>query len=579
EDSVVLARLAINRSGVVTPDFSVRQYSGVRLPSGNSSNGEITGPILRSGGSSDSSLVVIDGDLSVSGNGNSYFAGSLGIGITEPHKKLHVERGELRVRASHHKADADIGTFYADNLTQGIGIGFNRIEAIGSNTDQDIYLIPKGNGELIVYGGNLTVSAGKIQLDGHQQIVFTDKGTTNNLKLQLWDGYGLGINGGTLFYATATKHSWRDGNGTNERMALTTAANGGLTVKGTGKSSFAGSLGIGTTDPGSSKLKVQGNLTVTGNATLESLTLNDNFSLGGSQTLSFGSQTRQMINLWNQDYGIGIQHTTQYFRTARNFAWYKDGSHNDGALNAGGGTVQMVIKDGKVGIGENDPQTKLDVNGDIRLRGQDIQDAGGTNRITVNDNGTLELKDKDGTTALTINNEGKIKLKNNNSASVNEFSTDGTLSGASNFAVPTEQAVKSYVDSYVDGKFVRGMIMMWSGTTNNIPSGWALCNGSNGTPNLTNRFIVGAGDQYVVGKTGGENMVRLTIDQMPSHNHSNGSYNRLLKHDRESTATITDYNTGSEPNLYSSRIIQYAGGNQAHENRPLYYALTFIMKL
>ncbi|AOY82540.2 hypothetical protein BJP36_24120 [Moorena producens JHB] len=571
EDSVVLAKLAINRSGVVTPDFTVRQYSGVRLPSGNLSNGEITGPILRSDGNSTSSLVILDGDLSVSGKGNSSFAGSLGIGITEPNKKLHVERGELRVRASHNNKDADIGTFYANNLSQGIGIGYNRIEAIGNNTNQDINIIPKGSGQVIVNPGKLTVSAGQIQLDGAQQIVFTNSDTSNNLKLQLWNGYGLGINGGTLFYASASKHSWRDANGTNERMVLTTAANGGLTVKGTGNSSFAGnlgigttnpgssklkvqgnltvsagqiqldgaqqivftnsdttnnlklqlwggyglginsgtlfyaangkhswrdangtnermvlttaanggltvkgtgnssfagnlgigttnpgssklkvqgnltvsagqiqldgaqqivftnkdtsnnlklqlwggyglginnqtlfyaangnhswrdtngtnermalstaanggltvkgtgnssfagSLGIGTTDPGSSKLKVQGNLTVTGNATLESLTLNDNFSLGGSNTLGFGSQARQMINLWEQDYGIGIQNSTQYFRTNKNFAWYKDGSHNDGELNAGGGTVQMVIKDGNVGIGTTNPNQMLDV--------------------------------------------------------------------------------------------------------------------------------------------------------------------------------------------------------------------------
>ncbi|NEO97099.1 MAG: hypothetical protein F6K56_46265, partial [Moorea sp. SIO3G5] len=198
EDSVVLARLAINRSGVVTPDFSVRQYSGVRLPSGNSSNGTITGPILRSGGSSDSSLVVIEGDLSVTGTGNSYFASSLGIGITEPQKKLHVERGELRVRASHNHTTPDIGAFYANNLTQGIGIGYNRIEAIGTITDQNINLIAKGSGQVIVNRGNLTVSAGEIKLNGAQQIVFTDSDTSNNLKLQLWSGYGLGINGGTL---------------------------------------------------------------------------------------------------------------------------------------------------------------------------------------------------------------------------------------------------------------------------------------------------------------------------------------------------------------------------------------------
>ncbi|NET63612.1 MAG: hypothetical protein F6K63_04015, partial [Moorea sp. SIO1G6] len=388
EDSIVLAKLAIAGNGNVTPDLSVRQYSGVRLPSGNLDSGAITGPTLRSGGNSASSLVVIEGDLSVTGTGDSSFAGSLGIGITGPSKKLHVESGELRVRASHNNADADIGAFYAQNLTQGIGIGYNRIEAIGSNTDQDINLIPKGNGELIVDGGNLTVSAGEIQLDGAQQIVFTKNDTSNNLKLQLWDGYGLGINSQTLFYAANGNHSWRDNNGTNERMVLTTAANGGLTVKGTGNSSFAGSLGIGTTDPGSSKLKVQGNLTVTGNSTLNNLTIDD------SATLSFQNNTRQMINLWASSYGIGIQSHTQYFRTAENFAWYKGGSHHDNELNPGsGGTVQMVIKDGNVGIGTNDPgSSKLKVQGKLTVSAGEIQLDGAQQIVFTNSDTTNNLK-------------------------------------------------------------------------------------------------------------------------------------------------------------------------------------------
>src|SRR5206468_2652312 len=82
----------------------------------------------------------------------------------------------------------------------------------------------------------LQVSGGSAQFDGGQRITFTDNDTSNNLKLQLWSGYGLGINGGTLFYAANGRHSWRDNSGTNERMALTTAANGGLIVTGTGAS-------------------------------------------------------------------------------------------------------------------------------------------------------------------------------------------------------------------------------------------------------------------------------------------------------------------------------------------------------
>ena len=68
--------------------------------------------------------------------------------------------------------------------------------------------------------------------------------------------------------------------------------------------------------------------------------------------------------------------------------------------------------------------------------------------------------------------------------------------------------------------FTSGMIMMWSGAIGSIPSGWYLCDGTNGTPNLTDRFVVGAGASYSVGGTGGANSVTLTTSNMPAHTHT-----------------------------------------------------------
>ena len=70
-----------------------------------------------------------------------------------------------------------------------------------------------------------------------------------------------------------------------------------------------------------------------------------------------------------------------------------------------------------------------------------------------------------------------------------------------------------------------GLISMWSGSIGSIPSGWYLCDGSNGTPNLTDRFIVGAGSSYAVNGTGGATSVTLTTNNLPAHTH---------------TATVTD---------------------------------------
>lgn len=114
-----------------------------------------------------------------------------------------------------------------------------------------------------------------------------------------------------------------------------------------------------------------------------------------------------------------------------------------------------------------------------------------------------------------------------------------------------------------------GGIIMWSGAVANIPWGWALCNGANGTPDLRDRFVVGAGSSYAVGATGGEASVTLTVDQIPSHTHP-----------------ITDLQgtggpipiTGGTYGFYPSTTGS-TGGGQAHENRPPYYALAYIMKL
>lgn len=106
-------------------------------------------------------------------------------------------------------------------------------------------------------------------------------------------------------------------------------------------------MGIGTTSP-VALLDVNGSQLVRGN-------------------LSFGASTRQMLNLWNADYGIGIQGGTQYFRSGEAFAWYAGGSHNDNQFDAGGGTQQMVLKNGRLGIGTGFSNAALP-NGPLEIR-------------------------------------------------------------------------------------------------------------------------------------------------------------------------------------------------------------------
>ena len=116
--------------------------------------------------------------------------------------------------------------------------------------------------------------------------------------------------------------------------------------------------------------------------------------------------------------------------------------------------------------------------------------------------------------------------------------------------------------------------MMYNGSS--APSGWAICNGQNGTPDLRDRFIVGTGSSYSLGNTGGANSVTLTTAQMPSHKHTTSVDNTNLFPSSGQTS-IGFGGAGSYP--ATTFTMNNEGGGQSHENRPPYYALMFIMKL
>jgi hypothetical protein len=65
-----------------------------------------------------------------------------------------------------------------------------------------------------------------------------------------------------------------------------------------------------------------------------------------------------------------------------------------------------------------------------------------------------------------------------------------------------------------------GCIVMWAGSVASIPTGWQLCDGSNGTPDLRNQFIIGAGSSYSPGSSGGSSLVTLSTSNLPSHTHN-----------------------------------------------------------
>ena len=131
-----------------------------------------------------------------------------------------------------------------------------------------------------------------------------------------------------------------------------------------------------------------------------------------------------------------------------------------------------------------------------------------------------------------------------------------------------------------------GAIVMWGGLITNIPTGFSLCDGSGTTPDLRDRFVIGAGGAETIGETGGANSVTLSENELPSHSHGvsdpghahtvtsgniNGSQSRGGGQLREpQTRTTSTETTGI--------TINNTGADQAHENRPSYLALAYIQK-
>lgn len=131
----------------------------------------------------------------------------------------------------------------------------------------------------------------------------------------------------------------------------------------------------------------------------------------------------------------------------------------------------------------------------------------------------------------------------------------------------------------------RGLISMWSGIITNIPSGWVLCDGSNETPDLRGRFVVGAGDNYAPGDTGGKESIILSSSQLPSHTHGAGSLQlsdtQLADYIASNNNTLTNKDNISAGVAAKSVSITgntgSAGSGQSIDIRPKYYALAYIM--
>ncbi|HAP63414.1 MAG TPA: hypothetical protein DCR93_29255 [Cytophagales bacterium] len=308
-----------------------------------------------------------------------------------------------------------------------------------------------------------------------------------------------------------------------------------------------GNTGIGTSDP-QAKLDLRGGLVIdagkhaplyTGTATTEQ------------------SRYLALYNSPNQTGGISASGVkTGGALVAENFD-YADPGKND-----------LIVK-GRVGIGTPTPGHQLEVAGDAHF--------GGNVEVTdgYTPNGVNDLTPKRYVDAISTN------LTDN-------YVTNAVLRAA----------------------LPKGIISMWYGDIATIPSGWALCDGQGDTPDLQDRFIPAAGRKYAVRQTGGDDEITLTADQSgsPAHNHRvEVLEGGLHEHDLQRTIDIGAQaitfsggqssggavgspvnNRGIPPTANFAGAHTHAtavydnsasGANQAHENRPRFFALAYIMKL
>jgi hypothetical protein len=246
----------------------------------------------------------------------------------------------------------------------------------------------------------------------------------------------------------------------------------------------------------------------------------------------------------------------------------------------------MSIKDnGNVGIGLTNPQGPLHVVGQIiygTLGASSLLQSDGANNSVINAY-SGHVFQCGGTEKVRIDASGNVGV--------------GTSTPGATFDVVGVTRSTSFVGN---GIIPIGGIIMWSGTIANIPSGWALCNGTNSTPDLRNRFIIGATadvssvpntsittSNTVTGGTKDAIVVSHTHTITdPGHKHTQGALEEFPNNGRDTTRSVRWRNnsadlTANPPFTYDATtgiVIDSAGVTGTNANLPPYYALAFIMR-
>lgn len=174
----------------------------------------------------------------------------------------------------------------------------------------------------------------------------------------------------------------------------------------------------------------------------------------------------------------------------------------------------------------------------------------------------------------------------------------------SSYNLPSEDSSSKFASTeWVNKLIPKGSIIMFNGLSSEIPDGWHICDGTDGTPNLIGRFIKAS---RISGDTGGNSTIQILEENMPKHTHTfvgnqvttseSGAHTHTIRgkygksdnaNDRNclETGLETDLITTSESGAHTHTIdmsntqLSYQGEGMPIEFEPLYYSLIYIMKM
>ena len=297
----------------------------------------------------------------------------------------------------------------------------------------------------------------------------------------------------------------------------------------------------------------------------------------------------ESINFQNTTGDSGIENLYVYGKFNYNFENddLKFGNATfTGAINATSQTITggTVVTENSIATGIATVGTALYVNGKLHDGDGDFGSAGqvlssdGTDTKWINTSDTnVGSASNVGTNANATNTEQFVTFVGSSSGN-NPIRVDAGIkyNPSTNRLTAGSYAGDGSALTGIEA-FVTGMIILWSGAADAIPTGFVLCDGNNSTPNLSGRFVVGysaSNGDYDVDDTGGAESVSLTLSQIPSHTHS------YVGHTYPGSGPEQNQSGGPEDrtSFNVSKTTGSAGSGSSHENRPPYYALCYIMK-